>query len=306
MDCVELLVPRECCSAYVLLLSASSGLAERDFSVSKEKAATLIFHYKSHISCALPWGPAQSSAHQPTSEWVSGDYAVIPPLQHTSHVMWKCLSWQELQMSFSPLRCFQNPHQRRCVCVEVRKDMDRHGSGRAHQNLVDLGLWGAADNPKGKVPSGAPWEQHGTCGWQRHRAEDAVGLSWSARGSPSIHTQIHIKRNSCFTALTSRTSRTASFGLCQKTRPVLSHVFVCDFSGCRIRPWGCLVHSTVHSPRFPSVHFKGRHCFVHNAAITSTILRRINQRQHNSQIQRIPKLRSDSVTQTDVERDRLL
>lgn len=35
---------------------------------------------------------------------------------------------------------------------------------------------------------------------------------------------------------------------------------------------------------------------LHNATITSAILRQINQRQHNNQIQRIPKLRSDSTT----------
>ena len=43
---------------------------------------------------------------------------------------------------------------------------------------------------------------------------------------------------------------------------------------------------------------------LHNAAITSVIPRQINQRQHNSQIQRIPKLRSDSITLRQMPRER--
>lgn len=43
---------------------------------------------------------------------------------------------------------------------------------------------------------------------------------------------------------------------------------------------------------------------LHNAAITSTIPRQINQRQHNSQIQRIPKLRSGSITLRQTPRER--
>lgn len=42
---------------------------------------------------------------------------------------------------------------------------------------------------------------------------------------------------------------------------------------------------------------------LHNVAITSTIPRQINQRQHNSQIQRIPKLRSDSITLRQMPRE---
>lgn len=43
---------------------------------------------------------------------------------------------------------------------------------------------------------------------------------------------------------------------------------------------------------------------LHNAAITSAIPRQINQRQHNSQIQRIPKLRSGSITCRHTPRER--
>lgn len=42
---------------------------------------------------------------------------------------------------------------------------------------------------------------------------------------------------------------------------------------------------------------------LHNAAITSAIPRQINQRQHNSQIQRIPKLRSGSITPRHTSRE---
>lgn len=49
--------------------------------------------------------------------------------------------------------------------------------------------------PKGKVSSGAPWEQHGTCGWQRHGAEDGAGLSWFVRDGLSIYTNTYIRTN---------------------------------------------------------------------------------------------------------------
>lgn len=154
-----------------------------------------------------------------------------------------------------------------CVCAGEKE----HGQAWIRESTLKLsGSWavGCCRLPKGKVSSGAPWEQHGTCGWQRHGAEDGAGLSWSARGSPSIYTNIyiyiqtHIKRNSCFSALTCITSITASYGLRQKTQPILSHIFAFDFSGWQVRPWGCPVHSTVRSPTFPSVHLKGGHWCV--------------------------------------------
>lgn len=82
------------------------------------KAATLIFLYKSNTSCALPWSPIQSFPRQPTSEWVSEDCSVTPPLQHTSHVTWKCLTWWELQISHSPLSTSKIlTKDALCVCV---------------------------------------------------------------------------------------------------------------------------------------------------------------------------------------------
>lgn len=264
MDCVELLVPRECCSTPVLLLCASFQLVDHDFSLSKKMAATLIFHYKSNASCVLAWGPIQNSPHQPTSEWLSEDYSITPPLQHTSHVTWKCSASQELQISSPPLSTSKSlTKDAVCVCR-----WERTWTGMDQREHIEtqwiLGCGMLQTTPKARCLQEVLGSNMGLVAGQ------GIALSSSARGSPSIHTdryiyiytQIHIKKNNCFTALTCITSITASYALCQKTHPILSHIFARDFSECQIRPWGCPVHSTVHAPTFPSVHLKGGHWCV--------------------------------------------
>lgn len=145
--------------------------------------------------------------------------------------------------------------------------MDRHGSGRAHWNSVDLGLWGAADCPKARCLQELLGSSMGLVagrGMGLRMERGWAGLPGAAQVYIQIYIyiQTHIKRNSCFSALTCITSITASYGLRQKTQPILSHIFAFDFSGWQVRPWGCPVHSTVRSPTFPSVHLKGGHWCV--------------------------------------------
>lgn len=220
MDCAELMVPRECCNASVLLLSASSQLASWPRLFSKQRLPLLYF-ITSQMHPVL-YHSVQSKAFHISPLQCEFLKITLSCLLCSTHLTWRENVWLDKSYrSHPPLLILPKSSLKMlCVCVQVRKDMERHGSGRAHWNLVDLRLWDAADCIKGKVSSGAPQEQHGTCGWQRHGAEDGVGLSWSARASPSIYrniyTQIHIKSKSCFTPLTHTTSVTASYPLCQK------------------------------------------------------------------------------------------
>lgn len=239
------------------------------------------------------------SAHFRVSFW--GLHYPIP-LHHTFHMTWKCLSWQNLQISFSTLNSSM-VLIKDAVCVQVRRDMDRHEAGRTNWNLVVSGCGMLQTAPKARC-----LQEHfqNSVGFVSGRS---TGLSWSAWVAQVliriyIH-KIHTKRNRCFTTHTCITPLIASCGLCQKTRPILLHVSAFDLGGCRIRPWGCPVHSSVHPPTFLSVHLKGGHwCVSIMQPLPAQYWDRSIKGNITARFRGFQTMRSDSATLTQTLRER--
>lgn len=96
-------------------------------------------------------------------------------LHNTFHTTWKCLASQNLQVSFSTLNnCMV--FTKDALCVQVRRDMDRHEAGRTHQSLVVSGCGMLQTAPKARC-----LQKHlqNSVGFVSARG---TGLSWSARG----------------------------------------------------------------------------------------------------------------------------
>lgn len=250
-----------------------------------------------HILCSTTGSNPQlsSSAHFRVSFW-GLSYHV--PLHHKFHMTWKCLAWQNLQISFSPLN-------NSTVLTKDALCEKGHGQAWSRENTSKLGglrLWDAADCTKGKVSSGAT----SRIAWDLCLAE-AQG-SASLPGVVPVHTWIyihkmHTKINRCFTTHTYITPLIASCGLCQKTQPILLRVSAFDSGGCWIRPWGCPVHSSVHSPTFLSVCLKRGHwCVSIMLPLPARYWDRSIKGNTTARFRGFQKLRSDSVTLRHWER----
>lgn len=224
------------------------------------------------------------------------------PLHHTFHMTWKCLSWQNLQISFSTLNSSM-VLIKDAVCVQVRRDMDRHEAGRTNWNLVVSGCGMLQTAPKARC-----LQEHfqNRVGFVSGRS---TGLSWSAWVAQVliriyIH-KIHTKRNRCFTT---HTCITPLIAWAMPKNPAYSLACICLWLGWLPDQALRLPRPQLCAPSYvPIGPFERRALMcLHNAAITSTILRQINQRQYNSQIQRIPNNEvrlSNSYTDAERERD---
>lgn len=195
-----MLVPRHWWSASVLLLTASFQLADQGFSERKAKATTLILCYRSNTSCDLPWGPIQSFPYQSELQKTS---LSVPLLQHISHVTWKCLAWQELQLSSPTIKTSKIP-------TEDTEDV--HGRR----------VWAGRDQREHtKTQRGAACCPKARC-LQELLGNSAGLVALGGQDNPNMETYIYIiihthtvKRNSCFTTFLYITSITASYALCQ-------------------------------------------------------------------------------------------
>lgn len=210
--------PENAVASVVLLLTASSQLADHNFPVSKEKAASPIFHCKSGTSCALALGPMQSSPCQPPSERVSEGHAIMSLC--ITHFTWHENVWLEkTYRSHSPLLIIPwSSPKTLCVCKwEVTWTGMKQGGHietgwsqpvgccRLHQRQGVL-----------RSTSRTAWD---LCLPQAHGSAGLPGVA-------QVHTRIyihkmHTRRNRCFATHTYITPLIASRGLCQKTSPIL-------------------------------------------------------------------------------------
>lgn len=179
-----------------------------------------------HIPCStMGSNPKLSlSAHFRVSFW--GLHYHIP-LHHTFHMTWKCLAWQNLQISFSTLYNSM-VLTKDALCVQVKRDMGSHETGRTHWNSVVSGCGMLQTAPKARC-----LQEHlqNSMGFVSGRS--AAGLPGVAQVLILIYShKMHTKRNRCFTTHTCITPRIASCGLCQKTWPIHLHVFAFDLGGC--------------------------------------------------------------------------
>lgn len=185
MGYVELLVPRGCCSIcsppppHSFLPVSWPQL----FSEQRKGCHSCVSLQVRHIlSSTTGSNPKLSlSASFRVSFWRSRYHV---PLYHTFHMTWKRLAWKNLQISFSPLNN-STVFTKDTLCVQVRRDMDRHETGRTHQNWVVSACGMLQTAPKARCP-----QEHlqNSVGFVSARS---TWLSWSARGSPSTYTNLY-------------------------------------------------------------------------------------------------------------------